>query len=189
MLNTGSSHFLGKNLAPFLWLIKMIDPNVPWCLFYAAHLHLQHSRVGRGGRDWFLYSKQALCAKHPIVTLYLCIVIKSQGLRENEVHWMKGDLGDFNKGIVYKRCEIEGNVQEACRVLCVASEWIQQGGDTQPEEGTSGQKRRERDRQNGCSHTRGWRLTLSGQTRCTIVLLLLLLLLSRFCRVRLCATP
>lgn len=59
---------------------------------------------------------------------------------------MKGDLGDFNKGIVHKMCEIEGNVQEACRALCVASEWIQQGGDTEPKEDTSGQKRWQRDR-------------------------------------------
>lgn len=54
---------------------------------------------------------------------------------------MKGNSGDFNKGIVYKMCEIEGNVQEVCGVLRVASEWIKQGGDTEPEEDTSGEKR------------------------------------------------
>ena len=73
----------------------------------------------------------------------MCItMINSQELRENEAHWMKSNLGDFNKGIVYKMCEIEGNVQEACRVLRVASEWIKQGGDTEPEEDTSGEKRK-----------------------------------------------
>lgn len=51
---------------------------------------------------------------------HLCIMmINSQGLRENEAHLVKGNLGDFNKGIVHTLCAIEGKVQEACRVLCV----------------------------------------------------------------------
>ena len=54
---------------------------------------------------------------------------------------MKGNSGDVNKGIVYKMCEIEGNVQEVCGVLRVASEWIKQGGYTETEEDTSGEKR------------------------------------------------
>lgn len=74
-----------------------------------------------------------------------------QGLRENEAHLVKGNLGDFNKGILYTMCAIEGNVQEARRVLHVASEWKKQGGDTESEEGTPGQNRW-RHRQNDCSH-------------------------------------
>ena len=35
--------------------------------------------------------------------------------------------------------------------VCIASEWIKQGGDTESEEGTPGQNRW-RHRQNDCSH-------------------------------------
>ena len=148
---------------------KMIDPT-----FLGAYSTLPtftYSIYGGGRRDWFLYRNQELCIKHPTVMLYVCIMmINSQGLWENEAHWMKGNSGDVNKGIVYKMCEIEGNVQEVCRVLRVASEWIKQGGDTEPEEDTSGEKRWERDRRNDCSHVSAWKLRL-GQTRCMIILL------------------
>ena len=45
----------------------MIDPNVPLCLFYAAHLHLQ-CLWGEAWETDFCVRNQELCVKCPVVT-------------------------------------------------------------------------------------------------------------------------